>query len=74
MFYYQRYTDQELKVYKTKNVISEIKTSQMNKKNAKDKLLEIIIYYGYDTYLDEYDGLKEILDEIEDIELKSPSK
>ena len=73
MFYYQRYTDQELKVYKTKNVISEIKTSQMNK-NVKDKLLELIIYYGYDFYLDEYDGLKEILDEIEDIELKSPSK
>ena len=47
MFYYQRYTDQELKVYKTKNVISEIKTSQMNK-NVKDKLLELIIYYGYD--------------------------
>ena len=57
------YGVEENKVYKTKKIISEIRKSEMDD-DIKTELIERLIDDGDEIYVDEYDGLKEILDEV----------
>ena len=62
------YGDEENRVYKTKKIVAAIRKSEMDD-DIKAELMEKLMDYDYEFYLYEYYGLKEIFDEIVEVNL-----
>ena len=62
------YGDEENRVYKTKAIVAAIRKSEVDD-DIKTELMEKLMDYDYEFYLYEYYGLKEIFDEIVEVNL-----
>jgi uncharacterized protein YbaP (TraB family) len=58
----------EDKIYRTKNLVSAVEGSTLDEE-IKSELTELLLEYNTEFYIDEYDGLYEVLNAIEDIDI-----
>jgi hypothetical protein len=56
------------KIYKTSKVIQSVKKANIEA-NVKDELLYLLTEYSIEFFIEDYEGLEEIFDEVDDIEI-----
>lgn len=60
--------NEEDKIYKTNIIVEAIENSDLEE-DIKSELIELLLEYNAEFYVDEYDGLYEILIGIDDVEI-----
>ncbi|MDP4089100.1 MAG: hypothetical protein Q8930_07500 [Bacillota bacterium] len=68
LLYEENYLNDESKIYKTRKVINELKKSELDEE-VKTELIELLTEYNAEFHTDEYDGFRELLNGIDDIDL-----